>query len=71
MRAKKISGFLDCHLHHVADRLFVVEHFERLRVVTAPTAVLARHQRLRQKIHLQFDHALALATFATAALGIE
>ena len=71
MRPKKFRRFFDRHFHDVADRLFIVEHFERLWIVTATTAVLTRHQRLRQKIHLQLDHALTFAVFATATLGIE
>ena len=71
MRMKKLRRFLDRHLHYVADRFLVVEDFERLRIVSATAAVFARHQRLRQKIHFQFDHALAVAGFASTALGVE
>ncbi len=60
MGREKLRRFFDRHFHHVADRFVVVENFERLRIVTASAAVLARHERFRQKIHFQFDHALAL-----------
>ena len=69
--AKKIRGLLDRHLHHVADALFVVEHFEGLRIVTAAAAILARHIAARQKTHLELDRALAAACFAPAAFRVE
>ena len=71
MRTKKLRRFLQRHLHHIADRLFVVEDFECLWIVTAPAAVLARNQRLRQEIHFQFDDTLAFTCLAPAALGVE
>ena len=51
--------------------LFVIENFERLRVVTFPAAIFTRHITARQKTHLQLDHALAFARFAAAAFGVE
>src|ERR1043166_6297840 len=55
----------------MADRFVVIKHFQRLRIVTAAGAFLARHERARQKIHLQFDRALALTGLAASALGVE
>ena len=68
MRREKFRRFLDRHFHHVADRLFVVENFERLRIVTFPAAIFARHITARQKIHLELDHALAFAAFRNGRL---
>ena len=69
--AKNVAACFDRHLHHVTDRFFVVEDFERLRIVTATAAIFARHITARQKTHLELDHALALAGFATAAFRVE
>ena len=71
MRRKELRCFLDCHFHHVANRFLVVEHLKRLRIVTFAAAVFARHIATRQKVHLQFDHALTLASLATAAFCVE
>ena len=71
MYREKLRRFFDRHLHDIADRLFVVEDFERLRVVTFLAAVLTRHITAREKIHLQLDDALAFAGFATTALGVK
>ena len=71
MGREKFGCFLDRHLHHVANRFFVVEDFQCLWIVAAAFAILAWHKTARQKIHLQFDHALAFARFATATLRIE
>src|SRR5213596_311110 len=56
--------FFDRHLHHVTNRFFVIEDFERLRIVAPAAAVLARHVTARQKIHFQLDYALPLARLA-------
>ena len=71
MRRKEFRRFLDCHFHYVADRFVVVENLERLRIVTFAAAIFARHIAAREKIHLQFDHALTLASLATTAFGVE
>src|SRR5581483_7475280 len=71
MRREKFRRFFDGHLHDVANRSAVVEDFEGLRIVAPAVAIFARHITAGQKIHLQFDQALALAGLAPAALGIE
>ena len=71
MHRKELRRFLDRHFHDVADRFFVVQNFQRLRIVTSAVAIFAGHITARQKIHLQLDHALTLARLATAALGIK
>ena len=68
---KKSSRFFDRHFHDIPDRFFVVENFERLRVVPFPPAILARHITARQKIHFQLNHTLAGTGLATPAFGIE
>ena len=71
MCREKFRGFFDRHLHHVADRFFVVENFERLRVVASAAAIFTRHITARQKIHLQLDDALSFARLAAAAFRVE
>ena len=71
MSGKKFGGFLDGHLHDIADALLVVEDFQRLRVVTTTIALFARHITARQKIHLQLDRPLSFASFTAASFGVE
>ena len=71
MRGKEFRRFFDRHFHHVADRFVAVKYLKRLRIVTFTAAVFARHIATRQKIHLQFDHTLTLASLATTAFGVE
>src|SRR5205823_7017280 len=71
MGGKEFGSFLDGHLHDIADALFVVEDFQRLRVVTPAAAIFTRHVTARQKIHFELDHSLSLARFAASPFGIE
>src|ERR1700686_2927724 len=71
MGGEKPRRLLDCHVHHITDGFSVVENLKRLRVVTPPTAIFTRHVGAREKIHLEFDHALSFACFATAAFSIK
>ena len=71
MCREEFRGFFNRHVHHVTDGFLVVENFERLRIVTFAAAIFARHVCARQKIHFQFDIALALARFAASAFGVE
>ena len=71
MGRKEYGRFFDRHFHHIADRFVVVEYLKRLRIVTFAAAVFAWHVAAWQKIHLQFDYALTLASLATATFGVE
>ena len=71
MRRKKLRRLLDRHFHDVADRFFVVENFQRLRIVTSAVAIFAGHITAGQEIHLQLDHTLTFAGLTAAALGIK
>src|SRR4030095_3230430 len=68
---KEFRRFFDRHFHHVADRFVVEEYLKRLRIVTFAAAIFAWHVAARQKIHLQFDHALTLARLAPAPFCAE
>jgi len=49
------------------DVLALVEHFQRLAVVALAVADVAGHVHVGQKVHLDLDHAVALAGLAAAA----
>jgi len=70
-RGKEFGCFIDAHLEDVGDRLALVLHFERLRVVAFAFADFARHVHVGQEVHLDLDDAVALARFAPAALDVE
>ena len=62
---------IDGEIEHVGDRLAAVPDLERLAVVAAALALLARHIDVRQEVHLDRDDAVALAALAAAALDVE
>src|SRR5207245_10447535 len=49
----------------------LVVHFQRLAVVALAVADVARHVDVGQEVHLDLEHAVTLAGFATAALDVE
>ena len=53
------------------DGLSLVEHFQRLAVVTLAVADIAMHIQVGQKVHFHLDHAVALASLAAPALDVE
>ncbi len=59
------------HVQHFGDVLALVLDFQRLAVVALAVADVARHVHVRQEVHLDLDHAVALAGFAAAALDVE
>jgi hypothetical protein len=61
----------DRHIEDVGDVLPLEEDLKRLAVVALPVARLARHVHVRQEVHLDADHPLALARLAPATLDIE
>src|SRR6476659_6811677 len=71
MGSKKFRGLGDRHLHYVTDAAFVVENFERLRIVTFPAAIFAPDVAVGQETHLEFDRSLTGARLTTAALGVK
>ena len=68
---EELGRLVDAHLEHVGDRLALVLHLERLRVVALALADFARHVDVGQEVHLDLDDAVALARFAAAALDVE
>ena len=62
---------IDRQVEHVGDRLAAILDLERLAVVAAALALLARDVDVGQEVHLDRDHAVALARLAAAALDVE
>jgi hypothetical protein len=68
---KKVQPVVDGHVEDVGDVEPLVGDLERLAVEPASAARLAGHVDRRQEIHLDLDHAVALAMLAAAALHVE
>ena len=62
---------VDRQVEHVSDRLAAILDLQRLAVVTAALALLARHIHVGQEVHLDGNHAITLAGFAAPALDVE
>src|ERR1039458_2776151 len=69
--AEERDGLIHRHVQHVGDVLAFVIDLQRLAVVAAPIAGLARHVHRRQEVHLDLDQAVALAFLAATAFDVE
>src|SRR5258708_27374704 len=70
-RGEEVVRLLDRHVQDLVDRAPLVEHLERLPVVALAVADVARHVDVGKEMHLDLDHAVALARLAPAALDVE
>ena len=70
-RAEKFRRLLDRHRQHLRDAFTFVLNFERLAVVALAAAHIAGHVDIGQEVHLDFEHAVALAGFAAPAFDVE
>ena len=70
-RAEEFRRLLDRHLQHFVDVLALVLDLERLAVVAVAVADVARHVDVGQEMHLDLEHAVALARFAAPAFHVE
>src|SRR3546814_1550973 len=52
-------------------RSALVLHFQRLAVVACAMVDVARHVDVGEEVHLDLDHAVALAGLAASALDVE
>ena len=68
---KKIGGFLYRHIQHFADVFAFVAHFESFAIIPCALADFTRHINIRQKVHFDFDDAVALTMFASSAVDVE
>ena len=62
---------LDRQVEHVGDVLALVEDLQRLAVVAPAVADVAGHVDVGQEVHLDLEHAVALAGLAAAARDVE
>ena len=70
-RVEEFVRLLHRHLQHLVDVLALVADLERLAVVALAVAHVARHVDVGQEVHLDLDHAVALARLAAPALDVE
>ena len=68
---EELRTFLDGHIEHVGDRLALEQHLQRLAIVALAMAHIAGDINVGQEVHLDLDHAVALAFFAAPALDVE
>ena len=69
--AEELGAFLDRHVEHVGDGLAAEGDVESLAVVALAVALVALNVDVGQKVHLDFDDAVALALLAAPALDVE
>ncbi len=68
---EQLQRFRGRQVQHIADRVALVSHRQRFRIVAAAAAHFAHHIHVRQKIHFDAAQSIALASFASPALHIE
>src|SRR5262245_38456181 len=68
---EQFGGLLDGHIEHVSDRFAPELDLQRLAVVALALAHVAGDVDVWQEVHLDLDHAVALAGFAAPALDVE
>ena len=68
---EKIAGFFNGHVEDLADVFAFVLDFEGFAVVAFAVADFAGDVHVGQEVHFDFNHAVALAGFASAAFDIE
>ena len=71
MDSNSSLGVVDRELERVGDREAAVAHLERFAVVALAAARVAGDVDVGQKVHLDAQHAVALAGLAAAALDVE
>ena len=69
--AEKGEGFAHGHLEHFGDIAATVFDFQNFGAVTASLADAALHEHVGQKLHVDFDVAVAVAGGAAAAIDIK
>ena len=68
---EEFARHFDGHLQDVVDVLAFVMHFEGFAVVAFAVTDIAGNIDVRQKVHLDFDYAVALTGFTATALDVE
>ena len=68
--AEEFMGCFNRHVEHLRNVLALVQNFQGFAVVALAVAHITRHIHIGQEVHFHFDHAVALASFAsTATIG--
>ena len=70
-RIEELACVLDRHLQYFVDALALVFDLQCFAVVALALAHIARHVDIGQEVHLDLDHAVALAGFTPAAFDVE
>ncbi len=70
-RLEEFDRVLDRHVEHVGDAPALELHLQRLAVVALAVADVAGDVDVGQEVHLDLEHAVALAGLAAAALDVE
>ena len=68
---EELGRLLHRDVERVGDREAAVLHLERLAVVAAAAARVAGDEDVGEEVHLDAQHAVALARLAAAALHVE
>src|SRR5580700_10923096 len=71
MRGEERQRILDAHRQYLADILALEQNAQGFRIEALAAADIAEHLHIRQETHFNPLHALAFASFAAAARGIE
>ena len=69
--AEELVCYFHRHVQDLRDVLTLVLHFQRFAVVAHAVAHVTRHVHVGQKVHLHFDHAVALAGLAAPPGHVE
>ena len=70
-RLEEVERLLDRHVEHVGDGFAAEQNFQRFAVVALAVADVAGDVDIGQKVHLDLDHAVALASLAAPAFDVE
>src|SRR5471030_1003048 len=68
---EEITGLFNRHFQHFVNTLALVFNLQRFAVVAFATALIAGYVNVRQEVHLDFDHAVALTGFTAPALDVK
>src|SRR5690606_14960756 len=68
---KDLESILHRHVEHVSDRVATVLYFQSFAVVARARTGIATHVHVRQKVHFDLEHAIALTRFASPTFDVE
>ncbi len=68
---EEFQGLVNGHIQNIPDALPFVLHLQGFPVVPFPPADFTGHINVGQKVHFNFDDAIAAAGFAAPALDVK